>query len=243
MSREAAVLRSLVEVARALSGVFDVVELLTGLTERAVSHLGVSSAGVVLAGPSGQLRLLASSSEETLLLELLELQEGPGLEAFLTGENVSHDRLSVRGTRWPRFSLLALAAGFQSVWGLPLRLQQNVVGALILLGARPNAMDEDDMAIAQAIADLAVVGLVHSQRMLGGRPMDEQLNEALASRVLIEQAKGVIFQCAGVDLVEAFVRLRRYARRNDLLLSEAARRAIDGGVDPRVWTTRSLGSP
>ena len=125
MTREADVVRSLVEMADTLVDDYDVVDLLTGLADRCVNLLGVSAAGVMLASPEGSLGLVASSSEAMRLLELFELQaqEGPCLDAFRTGERVEHENLQAGSGRWPSFSTAALAAGFQSASALPLRLR------------------------------------------------------------------------------------------------------------------------
>src|SRR6266704_6789577 len=146
MSREADVVRSLVEMADTLVDDYDVVDLLTGLTDRCVSLLGVSAAGVMLASPTGGLGLVASSSETMRLLELFELQaqEGPCLDAFRVGQTVEHENLQAGSGRWPSFSTAALKAGFKSAVALPLRLRDASPGALNLLSARPTPMVEAD---------------------------------------------------------------------------------------------------
>ena len=162
MTREADVVRSLVEMADTLVEDYDVVDLLTGLADRCVDLLGVSAAGVMLVSPAGGLGLVASSSEAMRLLELFELQaqEGPCLDAFRTGEPVGHENLDAGSGRWPSFSAAALKAGFQSASALPLRLREVTLGALNLLSVTRAPMDEADVIVARAFADLATLSIV-----------------------------------------------------------------------------------
>jgi len=237
MTREADVVHSLVEMADTLVDDYDVVDLLTGLTDRCVSLLGVSAAGVMLASPAGGLGLVASSSEAMRLLELFELQaeEGPCLDAFRTGEPVGHVNLVMQSDRWPAFSAAARRAGFRSAFALPLRLREVTLGALNLLSMSGAPMRKADLIVARAFADLAALSIVQHRASLEAQRLNEQLSAALTSRVVIEQAKGVISERAGTDLAEAFSRLRAYARTNNLRLTDVAQAAVDGSLDPRAW--------
>jgi GAF domain-containing protein len=238
MSREADVVRALVEMAETLVDDYDVVDLLTGLADRCVSLLGVSAAGVMLASPAGGLGLVASSSEAMRLLELFELQaqEGPCLDAFRTGERVEQENLVAGSGRWPSFAAAAMEAGFRSALALPLRLREVTIGALNLLSTTGTPMAEADIIVARAFADLAALSIIQHQAAADAQLLNEQLSGALTSRVVIEQAKGVISERASVDLAEAFSRLRAYARNRNLRLTEVAQAAIDGTLDPRAWT-------
>ena len=237
MTREADVVRSLVEMADTLVDDYDVVDLLTGLADRCVNLLGVSAAGVMLVSPEGSLGLVASSSEAMRLLELFELQaqEGPCLDAFRTGQPVDHESLEAGSGRWPSFSAAALQAGFQSALALPLRLREATLGALNLLSVTRTPMDKADVVVARAFADLATLSIAQHRAAAEAQRLNEQLAAALASRVVIEQAKGVISERAGVDLAEAFSRLRRYARDHNRRLTDVAQAAIDGTLDPQAW--------
>jgi transcriptional regulator with GAF, ATPase, and Fis domain len=237
MTREADVVQSLVEMADTLVDDYDVVELLTGLTDRCVGLLGVSAAGVMLVSPGGSLGLVASSSEAMRLVELFELQqqEGPCLDAFRTGERVRHENLQAGSGRWPSFSAAALQAGFQSAFALPLRLREVTIGALNLLSVTRAPMDEADVIVARAFADLATLSIVQHRASADAHRLNEQLSGALTSRIVIEQAKGVISERASIDLAEAFSRLRAYARSSNIRLTDAARAAIDGTLDPAAW--------
>ena len=204
MTREAEVVRSLVEMAGALVDDYDIVDLLTGLADRCVNVLGVSAAGVMAASPEGSLGLVASSSEAMRLLELFELQaqEGPCLDAFRTGERIEHENLAAGSGRWPSFSTAALGAGFRSAFALPLRWREMTLGALNLLSVTQTPMDEADVIVARAFADLATVSIMQHRATAEAQRLNEQLSGALTSRVVIEQAKGVISEPAGVDLGE-----------------------------------------
>jgi GAF domain-containing protein len=237
MTREADVVRSLVEMADTLVADYDVVDLLTGLADRCVNLLGVSAAGVMLISPAGSLGLVASSSEAMRLLELFELQtqEGPCLDAFRTGQRVDHENLQAGSGSWPSFSAAALGAGFQSAFALPLRLREATLGALNLLSVTQTPMDEADVIVARAFADLATLSIVQHRASAEAQRLNDQLAGALASRVVIEQAKGVLSERAGVDPAEAFSRLRAYARNHNLRLTDVAEAAVDGTLGPLAW--------
>lgn len=240
MTREADIVRSLVAMADSLVDDYDVVELLTVLTDRCVGLLGISAAGVMLASPQGHLGLVACSSEAMRMLELFELQarEGPCLDAFRSGERVEHASLTAGSGRWPAFAAAARSVGFQSASALPLRLREVTVGALNLLSVGGAPMAEPDMIVARAFADLAALSIAQHRASAEAQRLNEQLSAALTSRVVIEQAKGVISERAGVDLAEAFSRLRAYARNGNLRLTDVAQAAVDGTLDPAGWAPR-----
>jgi len=220
---------------------YDVVDLLTGLTDRCVHLLGASAAGVMLSHPHGRLGLVAASSEAMRLLELFELQaqEGPCLDAYHTGETVAHEILDRESGRWPSFTATALDAGFRSASAIPLRWRDTILGALNLLSTSQDPMDEADSIVARAFADLAAVSIVHHRASIEARRLNEQLSSALTSRVIIEQAKGVLSERAGIDLAEAFSRMRAYARDHNLRLTDVAQAAVAGTLDPGAWRPRA----
>lgn len=238
MTREASVIRTLVEMADSLVDDFDVVELLTALAARCVELLEVSTVGVMLATARGDLRLVASSSEATRVLEIFELQaeEGPCLDAFRSGERVSQPLRERQGEgHWPRFTSEALRAGFRSVTAVPLRLNDDTIGALNLFSVADRPIGESDMLVAQAFADLATIGIVQHRAVRERQRVNEQLSDALRSRVVIEQAKGVIAERAGIDISEAFERLRRFARLQGGRLTDVAEATVEGTLDPSAW--------
>ena len=239
MFQAADAMRSVAEMADTLVDDYDVVELLTGVADRCVNVLGVSAAGVMLTSPGGSLGLVASSSETMRLLELFELQaqEGPCLDAFRTGERVEHEDLQAESGRWPLFSAAALSEGFQSVSALPLRFRDVTLGALNLFSVTQAPMAEADVMVARAFADLATLSIVQHRASAEGQRVNAQLSAALTSRLIIEQAKGVLAERAAIDLAEAFSRLRAYARDGNLRLTDVAQATVAGtlDLDPLTW--------
>ena len=237
MTREGKIVRSLVELADNLVDDYDIVDLLTALANRCVDLLSASAAGVMLVSPAGRLGLVASSSQAMRLLELFELQqqEGPCLDAFRTGRPVTHENLRMEEGRWPSFSAAALDAGFRSAFALPLRLRDSTLGALNLLSVDSVPMDEADVIVAQGFADLATLSIMQHRATEEAQRLNEQLSTALNSRIVIEQAKGIISERAGIELDEAFDRLRAYCRSRNLRLTGAAQAAVDGSLDPKAW--------
>jgi GAF domain-containing protein len=232
MQNEPLFIRTLVELADTLVDDFDVVDLLTRLSDRCVEVLDVSAAGIMLVSPEGDLRVVASSSDAMRVVELFELQsdEGPCVDCYRDGGLVMNDDLAASGDRWPRFSPVALESGFQSAHALPMRLRGAIIGALNLFRAGTGRLDDDDVLAAQALADVATIAILQHRVGLEARLVNEQLNEALNSRIVIEQAKGVIAERAGVATDEAFRRLRHHARSNNLLLADVAREVASGNM-------------
>jgi GAF domain-containing protein len=230
MPRESMLARAMVELADTLVADFDVVELLTLLTDRCVDVLDVGAAGIMLASPDGELRAMASSSEAMRVLELIELQsqEGPCLDCYRTGQPVVNQDLAVLNGRWPRFAPEALAAGFHSVHALPMRLRGTVIGALNLFHVDRGEMRPADVAAAQALADIATIAILQHRAALEAQLVTEQLRSALNTRVVIEQAKGMVAEREGLDMEQAFAALRTYARSHNLRLADVARDVIGG---------------
>ncbi len=234
MPREAHLARTLVELADTLVDDFDVVELLTLLADRCVEVLDVAAASLTLATPEGDLRVVASSSEEMRLVEVFELQsqEGPCPDCYRTGEPAMSQNLATQGTHWPRFGPVALEAGFRSVHALPMRLRGLTIGVLNLFRAEEGALDEADVAAAQALADVATIAILQHRAATQAHVVVDQLNRALNSRIMIEQAKGMLAERAGLNMEDAFSWLRNHARSHNLLLVDVARSVIDGTVVP-----------
>lgn len=232
MPREAMLARTLVELADTLVADFDVVELLTLLTDRCVEVLDVDAAGIMLAAPEGELRVMASSSPSMRGLELFEVQaqEGPCLDCYRTGQPVVNQDLDTADARWPQFASAARKAGFRSVQALPMRLRGSVIGALNLFHADLGAMRPDDIDAAQAFADVATIGILQHRATLEAQLIADQLNSALNSRIVIEQAKGIIAERNNLEMAAAFDLLRTHARSQNLRLVDVARGVIDGDV-------------
>ena len=209
---------------------FDVIDFLQLLTDRTVRLLAASAAGVVLADPRGELRVAAASSEEAGLVELFQLQndQGPCLDCFRTGRPISAADLTGPDQRWPRFAHAAIQAGFRTVEALPMRLRDQVIGALNLFRAEPGPFETADLRIAQALADVATIGLLHERNVRRSETVAEQLQAALNSRVMIEQAKGKLAERYGIDMDRAFTMLRDYARNTNQHLTDVARDFVTG---------------
>ena len=229
MARESVLARTLVELADSLVDDFDVVELLTLLTDRCVDVVDVAAAGIMLAAQDGELRVMASSSEAIRLLELFELQtqEGPCLDCYRTGEPVVNQDLTVINGRWPNFVREALAANFRSVHALPMRLRGSVIGALNLLHVEPGDMREADVVAAQALADVATIAILQHRAATQAQVLNDQLNSALNSRIVIEQAKGVLAERRNLNMEQAFGALRAYARSHGRRLADVANEVIN----------------
>jgi GAF domain-containing protein len=230
VSREALLARTLVELADTLVDDFDVVELLTLLADRCVDVLDVDAAGLMIAGADGDLRVMSSSSETMRLLELFELQahEGPCLDCYGTGQPVVNQDLAAVDGRWPRFAAEAIEAGFHAAHALPMRLRGTVIGALNLFHSKPGRMTEADVDAAQALADIATIAILQHRAALEGQLVNEQLQHALNSRIVLEQAKGIVGEREGLTMEQAFTRLRNHARNHNLRLADVARDVIAG---------------
>ncbi|WP_433338790.1 GAF and ANTAR domain-containing protein [Spirillospora sp. CA-294931] len=204
---------------------FDVIEFLQMLTERCVELLEVDGAGIFLVDADGVPSLVAASTEQIRLLELFQLQdeEGPCLDCYQAGVMVSCPDLTAEPLPWPRFGAAARTAGFSAVTTVPMRLREHSLGAMDLFRVRPGELDIDIAQAAQALADVATIGIVHERAFVRQEIVIEQLHGALNSRVVIEQAKGVLSERGGIGQDEAFAALRSYARAQRRNLSEVAR--------------------
>lgn len=219
----------LVELADTLVDHFDVIDFLHVLTQRCVQLLDVSAAGLLLTDAQGSLQVVAASTERTRLLELFQLQtdQGPCVDCFHTGQPVSVADLAAAG-RWPQFAVAAAEAGFTSVHAVPMRLRKEVIGALNLFGTHAGALDAGRLRVGQALADVATIGLLQQRAIHRRDLLAEQLQAALNSRVMIEQAKGVLAERWQVDMDRAFDVLRSYSRDHNRRLSELAQAIVDG---------------
>jgi GAF domain-containing protein len=220
-----------VELADTMVADFDVIDFLQMLSDRSVVLLSASAAGVMLADPRGELRVAASSNEAAGFLELFQVQndQGPCLDCFRTGRPVTAADLTGPGQQWPRFAAAAVDYGFRTVEALPMRLRDQVIGALNLFRAAPGPFDPADLRLGQALADVATIGLLHERNVRRSETVAEQLQAALNSRVIIEQAKGKLAERLGMDMDRAFVLLRDYARNSNQRLTDVARNFVTSG--------------
>jgi GAF domain-containing protein len=186
----------------------------------------------MLAGPDGELRVMASSSEAMRVLELFELQseEGPCLDCYRSGKPVENKDLAGTNTLWPRFASEALAAGFHSVQALPMRLRGTVIGALNLFHVETGEMQAADVEAAQALADVATIAILQHRATLEAKVVNQQLQSALNSRIVIEQAKGMVAERENLNMQQAFSALRNHARNHNLRLVDVAQAVIGGSL-------------
>jgi hypothetical protein len=232
-TREPRLAETFVELADTLVDDFDVIEFLHVLIARCVELLEVTAAGLMLADGHGELRVMASSTERTRMLELFELQneEGPCLECYRSGAPIDCADLDGAESRWPRFAPEARAAGFRAVQALPLRLRRATIGAFNLFHSEPRVLAPNDFLVAQALADVATIGILQEQMIREAQTTTGQLQTALDSRVAIEQAKGVLAERSKLDMDAAFETLRVFARNGQHKLSDVARAVVDGTID------------
>ncbi|MDP9844569.1 GAF and ANTAR domain-containing protein [Streptosporangium lutulentum] len=221
--------QTFVELADTLVVGFDVIDLLQTLAERCVDLLDVDAAGILLADQRGSLTLVAASTEQARLLELFQLQdeEGPCLDCYHSGQMVTCSNLAAHPQQWPRFTTAAHHAGFAAVQAFPLRLRDQVLGAMNLFSSAPGVPSPENTSVAQALADVATIGITHERTLREHQLITEQLQHALNSRIVIEQAKGMLAERGQIDVGEAFILLRAYARNHNQQLSAIARQVIN----------------
>jgi GAF domain-containing protein len=224
---------TMVQLADTLADEYDVIEFLTMLSERCVQLIDVDEAGVMLADGQGILRVVGSSSQRAQLMELFEIQnqDGPCLDVFRTGEHVAIETIIDHLDEWPTFVPQALAVGISATHSVPMRLRQHVIGALNLFRNDTGLLDDHDALVAQALADIATIGLLHERSTMDLRSTTAHLQGALKSRVALEQAKGAVAYRNSVDVDEAFSMIRRYARDRGLLLTDVASAILNDRLD------------
>ena len=222
--REQALAATFVSLADTLVEDYDVVDLLDQLVRASVDLLGATAAGLLLDDQKGNLAVVATSSEETRLLEVFQLQnnEGPCLDCVRTKDPVSSDDLERDIERWTKFVPMALSAGFHSVAAVPLRLRAQTIGGLNLFQRPGRQFTESERRLAQALADVATIGILQHRSAHRSSMLAEQLQHALNSRVVIEQAKGVLAERHNISMAQAFDALRRYSRDHNIKLTEYA---------------------
>lgn len=230
--------RAFVRLADTLASDFDIVDFLQSLSADSVEILGAEAAGVMLADARGGLRLIASSDERMRLLELFELQgeQGPCLDAFATGRPVQASAADSR-SRWPDFAPRACDAGFQMMCAVPLRLRTDVIGALNLFRGTDELFTDAEMGIAQAMGEMAAIGLIQERALRERALLTEQLQAALSSRVVIEQAKGMLAEYLRMTVDDAFQLLRNYARERNRKLSHVASDVVNRKIPGTALTT------
>jgi GAF domain-containing protein len=240
LKRQALTATTFVEIVDTLVDDFDVIDVLTVLTSRCVELLHAAAAGILLADGNGQLRVIGASTEQVGMLELFQIQndEGPCLDCYNTGAVVLNSSLDSKSP-WPRFAAESVSVGLPSVCAVPLRMKDLTLGCLNLFMSEPVGLSDEEVALAQALADVASIAIVQDQVTRQAAIREGHLQHALTSRIAIEQAKGMISERGRVDMDEAFNRLRSFARNNNRGLTEVAESLVAGttGIES-VWDRR-----
>jgi GAF domain-containing protein len=231
--RAAELAQAFVELAGALASGYDVVELLDRLVQQCVHLLAVDAAGLVLTDASGTLKVMAATSEQARFLEVLQLHadSGPCVDCYRTGQPVNVDDLSAERGRWPGMANTVQQDGYHAVHAVPLRFQEQTFGAMNLFTIKPGGLGATDHKIARALAEVATVAILGQRMIRHSGEVAEQLQVALNSRVLIEQAKGMLAQQGGIAMAAAFAVLRQYARRNNQRVTDVAHAVVDATLN------------
>lgn len=229
-----------VEVADTLVAEFDLIEFLTTVVSHAVQVSDTAAVGFLLADQHGDLQLMAASQESARLLELFILQndEGPCRECYATGGVVVAPDLEATAERWPSFSRRAMEAGFQSAAAVPMQHSGTTIGVLNMFNTQPDPFNPQTVRIITALAHIATIGILQERAVRSSTLLVEQLQGALNTRIVIEQAKGVLSQKRGLGINEAFDALRAYARGAGLQLTAVARDIVRDPASHPALTKR-----
>ena len=258
--RELSLADTFVELADTLVDDFDVIDFLQQLCLRCRELLDAPVAAVLLAPPGEPLRAVAPCDPGEALAELLDVTalEGPavdchagspssdmarGVQDSFNGEDLTRVDLSLADERWPAFGPLARRCGYTWACALPLRLRGERLGALLLLRTEEEELPEFDVRLGQALADAAAIGLVHERTLSAHRLTAIQLRTALDSRILIEQAKGILAARLQMGVDEAFKVLRGHARNNGQRLTAVAHKVVENGLVPDPVRSGARPSP
>lgn len=234
MTREDEIVAAFVSMAASLASGDDVTELLGRLTSDCARLLDVTAAGLLLADPRGALHVLAASSEDAAHLEAFQAQrgQGPCHDCYQDGRPVSVPDLAAAASRWPDFVPVALVHGIASIHAVPLRLRDQVLGALGLFGPKPGELNKRDIRLAQALADVATLAMIQDRVASDRQAVNEQLQAALDSRVVLEQAKGVLSHGGGIGMTDAYAALVQFARDHNIKLADLARDLAQRTLSP-----------
>ena len=230
-----------VELTDTLVADYDVIDFLHMVSLRSVELLGVTACGLLVADHRQILNLVAASSEQTRLLELFQVQnaEGPCLDCYNSRAPVQCPDLGEAVERWPLFAPKAIETGYAAVQALPMRLRDSTIGVVNLFSDTAGGLDAEAIALGQALADVATIGILQERAIRRQEEIVTQLQSALNSRVLIEQAKGVLAERLGVSVDDAFTLLRGHSRNGNLKLRDVAAEVVSGGLSITAPSPRS----
>jgi GAF domain-containing protein len=210
---------------------YDLEAALSELTESVTAVLGLCGSGVTMA-EEGHLRFVTAVSQASRELERNqeEQQAGPCREAYETGVVVRVTDVRKESARWPEFSATATRLSVAGVAGIPMRLADQIIGALNLYSPEPREWSDVDIAVAGVLADVATSYVVNASKLRQQEQLSEQLQEALESRVVIEQAKGITAYKNAVTIDQAYQLMRRHARNNNASLRLVAEAIVAVGL-------------
>jgi GAF domain-containing protein len=235
MTREQHMTEVFVEVADSLIDDFDLIDFLQQLSVRCMELLNVAAVGILLADQHDILQTMAASDEHTRLLELFALQhdQGPCVDCYKSGQartniNLTDPKVTAA---WPAFAARAAETGFVATNALPLRLRGRVIGALALFQTDPGPLSNEDITLAQALADMATIAILQQRTLDQSQVERAQLQYALTSRIVLEQAKGILAERWHISVDDAFAAFRGYARAHNLQLARLAREIANGTFD------------
>jgi len=239
MIAPARLMDAFVEMADTLVDNFDLIDFLHRMTDHTAAISGASAVGLLVGDEHGRLNHMAATSTGAEHLELYQLQtqEGPCLDCMRTRQPVIMTDLRQATDRWPTFAPKAVVEGFRSVHAFPMRLRDRVVGAMNVFGESPEPLDEAQARVIQALADVATIALLQQRALSAAETLTDQLQGALNSRILLEQAKGVVAASNDVTLRQAFENMRGYARRHHVLLTDLAALVVNREVDPAAFAS------
>jgi GAF domain-containing protein len=211
---------------------YDVLDLLQTLVETCHDLLDVDSAGILLLSAEDELEVVASTNEANAIVEFMQLDAnaGPCLECFRTRAVVSLPDVDVAPTRWPEFAATARAQGIFSVYAIPLRLRETTIGTLNLMRNERGELNHYDIKAAQALADVATIGILQERSVRDSSAIRDQLQKALSSRIVIEQAKGVVSETSHLSMDASFQLIRHYARSHQSTLGAVAQQLVRGDL-------------
>jgi len=248
LTREATLARTMIELSDDLVDDFDNLDLLTTMPARCIEVLDIAAAGVMLVDAQGSLQMRSTSDETTRVVGLFELQrhDGPSLDCFGTATPVVRQDLRSCDRLWPHFAPAAVDAGYRSVVAVPMGLRGRTIGALTLLREGPGSLGDDDVATAQAFADMATITILQHRTSVEAKALNAQLSTALSGRTAIDQATGIIAGRQQLPVELAFERLRKYARNGNLRLTDVARDTVSSRIDlsdfiPPTYAPRAAG--
>ncbi|MGW7412317.1 GAF and ANTAR domain-containing protein [Streptomyces sp. NPDC054863] len=246
ISREQHIAKAFVSLADSFAEDVDPTVLLDRLAAHCVALTSTDAAGIMMIDARGSLRTMAVSDSRAALLELFQMQsgQGPCIDAWHEQHRLDVPDLATQESRWPDFVPLARELGFRGAYALPMKVNGQGVGALNLLREDPGTLTDTELALAQALADVACVAVVRWQAD-PARPHDvlTQVQAAVSVKATIETAKGLLAAAGGIGVQEADAALHRYSRLHGMSPSDAAQQLVRRTLDPCEVMAARTASP